>query len=70
MIDPYLVEDKDEPGKWWCFYKQNGASLSYSFDLKSWHYEGRISSGENVCVWVDKNEYYLMHSPANGMEIK
>ena len=24
MIDPYLIEDKDEPGKWWCFYKQNG----------------------------------------------
>ncbi len=21
MIDPYLLEDKDEKGKWWCFYK-------------------------------------------------
>ena len=28
MIDPYLIEDKDEPGKWWCFYKQNGVSNS------------------------------------------
>jgi len=28
MNDPYLVEDRDEPGKLWCFYKQNGASIS------------------------------------------
>ncbi|MHC4528233.1 MAG: glycosyl hydrolase family 28 protein, partial [Planctomycetota bacterium] len=20
LIDPYLVEDKDKPGKWWCFF--------------------------------------------------
>ncbi|MHC4086660.1 MAG: hypothetical protein ACYSU5_15855 [Planctomycetota bacterium] len=33
MIDPYLIKDKDEPGKWWCFYKQNGVSMSYSYDL-------------------------------------
>lgn len=26
MIDPYLLADKDAPGKWWCFYKQNGVS--------------------------------------------
>jgi hypothetical protein len=24
MIDAYLLADKDEPGKWWCLYKQNG----------------------------------------------
>ena len=34
MIDPYLIEDKDEPGTWWCFYKQNGASMSWSTDLE------------------------------------
>lgn len=34
MIDPYLLEDKDEKGKWWCFYKQNGVSLSYTKDFK------------------------------------
>ena len=21
MMAPYLVEDKDVPGRWWCFYK-------------------------------------------------
>ncbi|MCK5104095.1 MAG: hypothetical protein KAR17_14820, partial [Cyclobacteriaceae bacterium] len=26
MIDPYLLEDGNEPGKWWCYYKQNGVS--------------------------------------------
>jgi len=35
MIDPYLLEDKTEKGKWWCFYKQNGVSMSYSYDLKN-----------------------------------
>ena len=33
MIDPYLIEDKDEKGKWWCFYKQNGVSMSYTYDF-------------------------------------
>lgn len=34
MLDPYLFADKDEPGKYWCFYKQNGVSCSYSRDLR------------------------------------
>ncbi|MHC4097365.1 MAG: hypothetical protein ACYSU3_15075 [Planctomycetota bacterium] len=42
MIDPYLIKDKDEPGKWWCFYKQNGVSMSYSYDL---HSPGRDGMG-------------------------
>ena len=70
MIDPYLIEDKDEPGKWWCFYKQRGVSMSWSRDLKTWTYFGRTDSGENVCVLVDNDEYTLMHSPRNGMGIK
>lgn len=70
MIDPYLIEDKDEPGKWWCFYKQRGVSMSWSRDLKTWTYFGRTDSGENVCVLVDNDEYILMHSPRNGMGIK
>ena len=70
MIDPYLIEDKDEPGKWWCFYKQNGVSLSWSRDLENWTYFGRADSGENVCVLVDRGEYLLFHSPANGIGMK
>jgi len=70
MIDAYLVEDKDEPGKWWCFYKQRGASMSWSYDLKKWHYSGNISAGENVCVIVKDNKYFLFHSPSTGVGIK
>ena len=70
MIDPYLVEDKDEPGKWWCFYKQNGVSMSYSYDLKNWVPHGSVRSGENVCVLTENNEYILFHSPKNGIGIK
>jgi hypothetical protein len=70
MIDPYLIEDKDESGKWWCLYKQNGASISFSNDLKSWTSFGRVEAGENVCVLVENDEYVLFHSPKNGMGVK
>ncbi len=70
MIDPFLIEDRQEPGKWWCFYKQNGASLSSSRDLQTWRYEGHFPSGENVCAWNADGKYWLMHSPSNGLGIK
>jgi len=67
MIDPYLLEDKDEPGKFWCFFKQNGVSRSWSYDLQNWSFAGRSDSGENVCAMVVDNEYWLWHSPENGI---
>ena len=70
MIDPYLIRDKDTPEKWWCFYKQNGASMSYSYDLDTWTYFGRVDAGENVCVLVEGDEYVMFHSPENGFGIK
>jgi hypothetical protein len=70
MIDPYLLADKDEPGKWWCFYKQNGVSLSWSYDLKNWTYAGHYDAGENVCVLIEEAEYILFHSPENGIAVK
>ena len=70
MIDPYLIQDKDRPGGWWCFYKQNGVSISCSTDLETWLYSGRAEAGENACVIVDRDEYVLFHSPENGIGIK
>ncbi len=70
MIDPYLLEDKNEKGKWWCFYKQNGVSMSYSYDLENWTFYGHTESGENVCVLNENDEYILFHSPPNGIAIK
>lgn len=70
MIDPYLLEDKDEVGKIWCFYKQNGVSMSWSIDLKNWTFAGTTDGGENVCVLIEDNEYILFHSPSNGIGIK
>jgi hypothetical protein len=70
MIDPFLLQDKDDPGKWWCFYKQNGVSMSWSRDLATWTYAGRIKGGENSCVIVDGGEYVLFHSPPNGVGVK
>lgn len=70
MIDPYLFEDNDEKGMWWCFYKQNGVSMSFTYDFRSWTFYGYTKSGENVCVLNENNEYILFNSPANGISIK
>jgi sucrose-6-phosphate hydrolase SacC (GH32 family) len=70
MIDPFLIQDKDVPGKWWCFFKQNGISLSSSNDLKTWTFDRHISAGENPCVIVDGGDYVLFHSPGNGVGVK
>lgn len=68
MIDPYLLEDKNEKGKWWCFYKQNGVSMSWTRDFETWTYHGSTRSGENVSVIVKDGRYIIMHSPGrDGM---
>lgn len=70
MIDPYLLQDKDQPTKYWCFYKQNGVSISYTYDFENWTWFGRTEAGENVCVLTDSNQYVMLHSPSNGIGIK
>ncbi len=70
MIDPYLLEDAGQKGKWWCFYKQRGVSMSYSYDLKNWTYAGSAPSGENVTVIRQDDEYVMFHSPKNGIGVK
>lgn len=70
MIDPYLIQDKNDRNKYWCFYKQNGVSLSYTYDFNSWTYFGHAGAGENACVLVEDDEYVLFHSPRNGIGIK
>ncbi len=70
MIDPYLFADKDVPQKWWCIYKQNGLSLSWTRDLETWTYAGNTAAAENPCVIVDHDEYVLFDSPAGGIGVK
>jgi hypothetical protein len=70
MIDPFLIEDQNEPGKWWCFYKQNGVSMSYSYDLKNWTYAGSAQAGENVTILRQARDYVMFHSPLNGIGVK
>lgn len=70
MIDPFLVADKDEPGTWWCLFKQNGVSRAWSHDLRTWTFVGHAPAGENACVVVDGDDYVLFHSPANGVGVK
>ncbi len=67
MIDPYLIEDRHVPGRWWCFYKQDGVSFSHSQDLIHWEYAGRAECGENVSIVYDRGLYHLWHSPHNGI---
>ena len=72
MIDSFLLQDKDNPGKWWCFYKQNGKiTTSTSRDLKTWTPTGLTAAeGENPEVIVQNNEYVLFYAPANGIGVK
>lgn len=70
MIDPYLLQDAADPGKWWCFYKQNGASMSWSRDLVHWTYSGHVDAGENVTVIRRGDQYVMFHSPTNGIGVK
>lgn len=69
MIDPYLMESREEPGQWYCFYKQNGVSLSKSRDLEHWTSCGSEQAGENVCILHDDQEYVMFHSPDNGIGV-
>lgn len=61
IIDPYLLEDKDEPGKWWCFYK-GVPGVSWSRDLTTWTPFGKLPSCENPCVIVDQGEYVFFRA--------
>jgi hypothetical protein len=70
LIDAYLIEDKDKPGKWWCFFDDNAANMSFSQDLRTWTYFNRIPAGENPCVIIDGDEYLMFHSPGNGIGMK
>ena len=70
MIDPYLLQDPKNPKKWWCYYKQNGVSMSYSYNLKDWTYYGHAEAGENVTVLSVNDELVMFHSPHNGIGIK
>ena len=70
MIDPFLLKDKDDDGKYLLFFKQNGVSMSYSRDLVNWTFCGSAEGGENACVLVKDNKYILLHSPENGIGIK
>ena len=70
MIDPYLLPDADKLGRWWCFYKQNGVSMSFSDDLEHWTYAGHAQAGENVTVLRVHDAYVMFHSPRNGIGVK
>lgn len=69
MIDPYVIKDKDIPGRHWCFFKQNGASFSCSDDLMHWKFGGQVDCGENVCVIEKDDQYLIFHSPENGIGV-
>lgn len=70
MIDPYIFQDKDDPGRWWCLFKQDGkVHRSWSPDLVHWTYGGTIAEGENACVIVKDGYYYLFSAPRNGIAV-
>jgi hypothetical protein len=70
IIDPCIFQDKDDPSRWWCLFKQGGkVHRSRSTDLKVWTYAGTVGEGENACVIVKDGDYYLFSSPKNGIAV-
>lgn len=83
MIDPYVVEDIHQPGRYLVFYKQHprdvaprrtetGYPVEYmcyssTNDLKHFRYEGYVECGENVCVIPWEDGYRIYNSPQNGV---
>ena len=64
MIDAFIFEDKDEDGRYHMFFKQDGKiAVSHSDNLADWNFEGVADGGENPCVIVKDNFYYLIYSP-------
>lgn len=72
MIDPYIFEDRSDPGRWWCFFKQDGRiHRSWTRDFATWTpVQGTIAEGENACVVVKDGWYYLFSSPKNGIAVQ
>ena len=70
MIDPFVLEDQNQKGRYLLFFKQNGVSVSESYDLHNWRYLGSADGGENACVLVEDGTYLLLHSPHNGIGLK
>lgn len=67
MIDPYLIEKDDV---WNCFFKKDGrVCRSVSDDLEHWDYLGETIGGENPCIVCENGRYYLISSPADGLDI-
>jgi hypothetical protein len=67
MIDPCLIEERVDPGKWWCFYKTGAA---WSRDLRVWTPDRQRPPGENICVIPDGADYVMVYSPDNGMGVR
>jgi hypothetical protein len=69
MIDPCLFRDRTNGSGWWCVYKQNGLSFSWSDDLRMWRHIRTVRGGENPCVISERDSYIMIDSPSNGLEI-
>ena len=70
MIDPCIFQDKDDPARWWCLFKQAGkVHRSWSNNLVQWTYVGTIADGENACMIVKDGRYYLFSAPKNGIAV-
>ena len=69
-IDPFILPDKDENGKYHLFFKQDGKinrAISKS-DILNWEYVSDVIDGENPCIVVEDNKYLMFYSPSNGVK--
>lgn len=83
MIDPYIVREQGDSGRYLVFYKQHPKgvphrvtatgypveymSFSSSVDLRHFRFEGSVECSENVCILPCGGEYRIYNSPQNGI---
>ncbi len=71
ILGTSFLEDRDEAGLWWAFYKHGGGHISASRtrDFQTWEPLGRTGiHGENECLLVVDGWYWLVSSPGDGID--
>ena len=71
ILGTWFLEDRDQPGLWWAFYKNNRGviSASQTRDFQTWKFLGPSGiHGENECVLLADDWYWLISSPGNGID--
>lgn len=65
---PYLIKDREQPGRVWCIYQDNGLVSAWTEDMKSWHFASRSTmTADEICVLAREDSYLLYTTREEGV---